>query len=285
MVALRVLSLLVVSAAGLKVKEENAHLRNLQQPGDPNLVSLGKPKKQDEPANPVMVGEPANPDNPVAVFHTDMGTMEVELFMDKAPITVSNFIDLANSGFYSGLHFHRVIPNFMIQFGCPYSKDPKSLSAGTGGPAPNSKFINLANHTEVSRNSGGNIPDECPGMSNEVGTLSMANTGAPQTGGSQFFINVKHNSYLDCFDPSTNNNHPVFGKIIKHYAVAVLMSRVDRSKSDKPKFPLKMLRVEIKNMNALKNQEALYSIRHEAETEASKPLEHQSPSVHTSQQE
>merc|ERR1719191_2418301 len=78
--------------------------------------------------------------------------------MDKSPITVSNFIDLAKKGFYNGLHFHRVIPGFMNQFGCPYSKDPKSRRAGTGGPAAKSEFINLVTNTKVKRNQGGNIP-------------------------------------------------------------------------------------------------------------------------------
>lgn len=57
---------------------------------------------------------------------------EAELFMDKMPVTASNFVDLANSGYYDGLHFHRVIDGFMLQFGCPHSSDPKSRRAGTG---------------------------------------------------------------------------------------------------------------------------------------------------------
>ena len=72
--------------------------------------------------------------NPTATFETSLGNFQVELFLDKMPITAQNFIDLARSGFYDGLHFHRVINGFMIQFGCPHSKDPASRSAGTGGP-------------------------------------------------------------------------------------------------------------------------------------------------------
>ena len=73
--------------------------------------------------------------NPTAVCETSLGTFTVELFVDKMPITASNFVELAKSGFYDGLHFHRVIDKFMIQFGCPHSKDPKSPRAGTGdGP-------------------------------------------------------------------------------------------------------------------------------------------------------
>jgi cyclophilin family peptidyl-prolyl cis-trans isomerase len=136
--------------------------------------------------------------NPTAVFETSEGTIKAEVFLAEMPITAKNFIDLAKSGFYDGLHFHRVIPDFMLQFGCPHSKDPSSSRAGTGGPPhgtirdehlPNAKF------------------------SNEPGTLSMANTGRPNSGGSQFFINTKHNSFLDWFDNSTPSQHPVFGKV------------------------------------------------------------------------
>ena len=70
--------------------------------------------------------------NPTATFETSLGTFTAELFADVMPITAGNFIKLAKEGFYNGLHFHRVIPNFMIQFGCPNSKDPNSRRAGTG---------------------------------------------------------------------------------------------------------------------------------------------------------
>jgi hypothetical protein len=102
------------------------------------------------------------------------------------PLTASltssaNFIDLAKSGFYNGLHFHRVIPNFMNQFGCPHSRDPNSARAGTGGPAPRSTYTYTkkdGSQANVTRNGGGSIPDEfrepnCPKLSNEPMTLSM----------------------------------------------------------------------------------------------------------------
>ena len=136
--------------------------------------------------------------NQTATLETSLGNIEVELFTDKMPITTGNFIALANSGFYDGLHFHRVIDGFMIQFGCPHSRDPNSPRAGTGD-SPN-----------------GTIEDEHPEnakLSNEPGTLSMANTGRPNSGGSQFFINTKHNSFLDWFSPG-QSKHPVFGKIV-----------------------------------------------------------------------
>merc|ERR1719247_2454785 len=87
--------------------------------------------------------------NPIATLKTSWGAMRVELYLDKSPITVSNFIDLAKTGFYNGLHFHRVIPGFMNQFGCPHSKDPHSAAAGTGGPKGGSEFMNLVTNKKV----------------------------------------------------------------------------------------------------------------------------------------
>jgi cyclophilin family peptidyl-prolyl cis-trans isomerase len=136
--------------------------------------------------------------NPTAVFETSHGTFKAELYRDEMPITAGNFIKLANDGFYNGLHFHRVIPSFMLQFGCPHSKDPNSGRAGTGGPPH------------------GNIQDEFledAKFSNEPGTLSMANTGRPNSGGSQFFVNTVHNAFLDWFDRQSPSQHPVFGKV------------------------------------------------------------------------
>merc|ERR1712224_446263 len=141
-----------------------------------------------------------------------MGTMKCEIFLDRVPITASNFIDLANTGFYEGIHFHRVIPGFMDQFGCPFAKDPKARNAGTGGP-PDGQFKNLKTGAMEPRRNGGNIQDELISRdSNEPGTLSMANTGQANTGGSQFFLNVVHNDFLDWFSPG-ESKHPVFGKL------------------------------------------------------------------------
>ena len=113
--------------------------------------------------------------NPTVTFQTSLGNFKAEIFSDKMPKTAANFLKLAGEGFYDGLHFHRVIQGFMIQFGCPNSKDPNSPRAGTG-------------------NSGaGTIPDEHPAdakISNEPGTLAMANTGQPNSGSCQFFINT-----------------------------------------------------------------------------------------------
>lgn len=121
--------------------------------------------------------------NRIAVFETNMGTFEIELFEDKAPITTGNFIDLAEHNFYDGLIFHRVIDGFMIQGGDPNGN-------GTGGP-------------------GYTIKDELIGNphKHERGALSMAHRG-PNTGGSQFFIVYEPQPHLD-------GVHTVFGKVIE----------------------------------------------------------------------
>jgi cyclophilin family peptidyl-prolyl cis-trans isomerase len=166
--------------------------------------------------------------NPTALCETTEGNFSLELFVDKMPITAGNFVQLAEDGFYNGLHFHRVIENFMVQFGCPHSKDPQSPRAGTGN-SPR-----------------GTIADEHPPtakLSNERGTLSMANAG-PNSGSSQFFINTVANPYLDWFSPGPSK-HPVFGKVISGLDVVDKISRVERDRHDRPKKPVQMVRITI----------------------------------------
>lgn len=183
--------------------------------------------------------------NPIATFETTQGVIKCEIFLNEMPITASNFIDLAKTGFYNGLHFHRVIPDFMDQFGCPHSKDPKSRRAGTGGP-PDGTFKNLKTGATETRSNGGNIKDEHTArISNEPGTLSMANTGQPNSGGSQFFMNVVHNDFLDWFSPG-ESKHPVFGKCVDKasFDTMVKISKVP-TRDDNPKTPVQMIKVTI----------------------------------------
>eukprot|EP00322_Chrysochromulina_rotalis_P020487 CAMPEP_0115840190 /NCGR_PEP_ID=MMETSP0287-20121206/6643_1 /TAXON_ID=412157 /ORGANISM="Chrysochromulina rotalis, Strain UIO044" /LENGTH=187 /DNA_ID=CAMNT_0003293793 /DNA_START=27 /DNA_END=590 /DNA_ORIENTATION=+ len=183
--------------------------------------------------------------NPTVTFDTSLGPIVCELFLEQMPITVSNFIDLANSGFYNGLHFHRVIPDFMDQFGCPYSKDPKSGRAGTGGP-PDGTYKNLVTGATETRSGGGNIKDEYAAkISNEPGTLSMANTGQPNSGGSQFFMNTVHNDFLDWFSPG-ESKHPVFGKAVDKasFDMMVKISKVP-TRDDCPNTPVQMKSVTV----------------------------------------
>ena len=123
----------------------------------------------------------------------------------------------------------RVINNFMIQFGCPHSRDPNSGRAGTGnGPD-------------------GCIQDEHPAdarISNEPGTLSMANTGRPNSGSCQFFINTVHNAYLDWFTPGPSK-HPVFGRVIDGMDVIEKIESTPTNNQDRPTTPVKMIRVTV----------------------------------------
>lgn len=126
--------------------------------------------------------------NPVAKFVTAKGDITVELFEDKVPNTVANFIQLADKGFFKGMSFHRIIPGFMAQGGCPNSKPGARGMPGTGGP-------------------GYRFADEfAPGLRHsQPGVLSMANCG-PNTNGSQFFLCFKAAPWLD-------GKHAVFGQV------------------------------------------------------------------------
>jgi len=167
--------------------------------------------------------------NPTALCETSLGNFTVELYLDQMPITAQNFITLAQSGFYDGLHFHRIIDNFMIQFGCPHSRDPRSRRAGTGD-GPN-----------------GTIQDEHPEnakLSNEPGTLSMANTGERNSGSCQFFINTVHNSYLDWFTPGASK-HPVFGRVIEGMDVVKKLEKTRTDADDRPITPVRMNKITV----------------------------------------
>ena len=166
--------------------------------------------------------------NPTATFDTTLGSFTAEIFLDKMPITAKYFLDLAKSGFYDGQHFHRVINGFMIQFGCPHSKDPRSPRVGTGGPPH------------------GKIPDEHPPahkLSNEPLTLSMANAG-PNSGGSQFFVNTVHNARLDWFTPG-QSKHPVFGKVTAGADVVKKIETTPTDGRDNPTTPVKMNKITV----------------------------------------
>jgi len=141
-------------------------------------------------------------ENQTAEFNTNKGNFKIELFNDKAPVTTGNFMRLVNDGFYNGLVFHRVIPNFMIQSGCPH---------GTGGGGPG-YTIKDEFHPELKH--------DCKGV------LSMANAG-PNTGGSQFFITVAPTPHLD-------KHHSVFGKVIEGMDVVDAISKVKTVRNDKP---------------------------------------------------
>lgn len=154
--------------------------------------------------------------NPIVIFETNYGNFEIELFKDKTPKTVENFINLVNKNFYDGIRFHRIIQNFMIQGGCPFSKDLNKKSEwGTG-------------------DAGYFIEDEFVyGLSNLRGTIAMANFG-PNTNSSQFFINVVDNTYLDFNKKPKNAKHTVFGRVIKGMEIVDKISKIKTDKNDIP---------------------------------------------------
>jgi peptidyl-prolyl cis-trans isomerase A (cyclophilin A) len=156
-----------------------------------------------------------------AVFDTTEGRFRIKLFEDKAPKTVKNFTDLAEGiktgkPFYDGLVFHRVIPDFMIQGGCPQG-------TGRGGPG-----YNFADEFHPS------LKHSKPGL------LSMANAG-PNTNGSQFFVTVAATPWLD-------NRHTIFGEVTEGYDVAEKISKVPRDSSDRPKKEVRINTVTIERV-------------------------------------
>jgi len=148
-----------------------------------------------------------------AVIRTSEGDMEFELFAERSPITVNNFIFLANDGFYDNMIFHRVIPNFMIQGGDP---------TGTGMRGPGYKF-----------------QDELAAslIFNEPGKLAMANSG-PNTNGSQFFVTTVPTPHL-------NGLHTIFGRLTQGQQVADTISMADTIAANRPQEPIVILGINI----------------------------------------
>ena len=149
--------------------------------------------------------------NPIAtITMADGRVMKAELYPDKAPNTVNNFISLANKGFYDGKIFHRVIPGFMIQGGCPNGN-------GMGGPGYQINGEFAANGFKQND------------IVHTTGVLSMARTMAPNSAGSQFFIMVAPAPHLD-------GQYAAFGKVFENEQAAIDISRVNRNMmNDKPK--------------------------------------------------
>lgn len=153
------------------------------------------------------------------LLETTEGNIVINLYSDM-PITTGNFEKLVKEGFYDGVIFHRVIKDFMIQGG-----DPEGT--GMGGP-------------------GYNIEDEfVEGHSNIRGTISMANTGAPDSGGSQFFINLIDNTQLDFNKEPFTSKHPAFGKVIEGMDVVDKIGKTATGANDKPLKEIKIIKASI----------------------------------------
>ena len=154
----------------------------------------------------------------VRIEMEDGGVMRGELYPEIAPETVANFEKLVNDGFYDGLTFHRVIPGFMIQGGCPKGN-------GTGGPGWTIKGEFTSNGFQND-------------LKHTTGVMSMARTPFPNSAGSQFFIMVHDAPFLD-------GEYAAFGKIIEGQEVADAIVQVPRDMNDKPKTPQRMAKVTI----------------------------------------
>lgn len=161
-----------------------------------------------------------NSDNPLVTLKTNRGDITLELYMDRTPKTAGNFLTLAEKGFFDDTKFHRVINNFMIQGGDPNSKGDDLTLYGRGGP-------------------GYTIEDEFdPELSNLRGTISMANIGQPNSGGSQFFINHASNVGLDFDKQPLTSKHPVFGHVIAGMDVVDAIAQTEVQPGDIPVEPV-----------------------------------------------
>lgn len=142
--------------------------------------------------------------NPRVEMKTSQGTMIIELYQDKAPKSVENFLQYAKDGFFDGTIFHRVIPDFMIQGG---GFGPDMKQKATRAPIPN---------------------EAKNGLKNELGTLAMARTSDPHSASAQFFINLKHNSFLD-FPSRDGWGYAVFGKVVQGFDVVETIAKLPTS--------------------------------------------------------
>lgn len=169
-----------------------------------------------------------NERNPRAVITTNRGVIELELFEQTMPITAGNFIELAEDGFYDETKFHRVIKNFMIQGGDPITKTEEYLRYGSGGPGYTIADEHIAGEH----------------LTNVRGTIAMANRG-PETGGSQFFINLVDNTNLDFDKPPAASKHPVFGQVIEGMDVVDAIATVETGQNDIPSEDIVVESIEI----------------------------------------
>jgi peptidyl-prolyl cis-trans isomerase B (cyclophilin B) len=181
--------------------------------------------KTNTPTNASMSNPTNNPE--VAVINTTEGTMVVEFWTDAAPNTIANFKKLANSGFYDGTCFHRVIKGFMIQGGDPLTKDPgKEAAWGTGGPGYSIK-AEFNDHPHVR------------------GVISMARSQDPDSAGSQFFICHGDPSFLD-------HQYTTFGKLIKGDDVLEKIATTPTHPQDRPDRRMGIISIKIVPLDAVK---------------------------------
>lgn len=209
------LVLLVACAAKPVVKEEVKEIETIEHESEQveqDSVEIEQAMSEVEEVEKTVEESEASM-NTFVELETTMGKMKIKLYDDKAPLTVKNFRDLVEKGFYDGTIFHRVIKDFMVQGGDP-------TGTGTGGP-------------------GYKIPDEFgPGLKHDKkGMLSMANAG-PNTGGSQFFITLAPTPWLD-------GKHAIFGELIEGMDVLDKIGTAPTGPGDRPKTEVKIVKARI----------------------------------------
>lgn len=185
------------------------------------FFSTKKPLETMETTSPVPTVTPAESTAAAdVILKTNKGDIGIALALDAAPISAGNFLKLSSDGFYTGVKFHRVISGFMIQAGDPNTKGDNVASYGQGGP-------------------GYTIDDEFTnGLLNARGTIAMANTGAPHSGGSQFFINLVDNTPL-------NGGYSVFGNVVSGMDVVDAIAAIHTNANNLPDEPIVIESVEI----------------------------------------
>lgn len=178
------------------------------------FFSTKKPLEPMETTSPVPTVTPAESTAAAdVILKTNKGDIGIALVMDKAPISAGNFLKLAQDGFYNGVKFHRVISGFMIQAGDPNTKGDNVALYGQGGP-------------------GYTIADEFTnGLLNVRGTIAMANTGQPHSSGSQFFINLVDNAFL-------NGGYSVFGNVVSGMDVVDTIATIHTNANNLPDEPI-----------------------------------------------
>jgi peptidylprolyl isomerase len=187
----------------------NNQQKNAENPGTTNQNSTNQSQTMN------------NAQTVTVVMKTNKGDITLDLYPQLAPKTVENFVKLAQSGFYNGVKFHRVIKGFMIQGGDPYTKDDSQMARwGTGGP-------------------GYTFADEIHAQNTNLpGTIAMANAG-PNTNGSQFFINTAENASL-------NTKHTVFGQVVAGVEIVQAIESTPVDSEDRPTNPVIITSISVK---------------------------------------
>ena len=164
--------------------------------------------------------------NPMVVLSTSLGDIKIELYQDKAPVTVQNFLEYVKSGYYDGTIFHRVIPGFMVQGG-GMTDDMRDKREGQRAAIKN---------------------ESSNGLKNDTGTLAMARTSAPDSATSQFFISVKDNTFLNKENAADKVGYAVFGKVVEGMDVVKKIGGIATSKpGDRPVKPITVESVRIES--------------------------------------